>query len=138
MREILFRQAIYRKGVFDSWHNWGFVKIADKFDCFKSPETSFTTIEGAAVNSCQYTGLKDKNGKKIFEGDIVKFHDFADGTTDRYLCKFGRYYGGNYGYYFHNLRHKEQYFFNASSCEIIGNETENPELMKEDDDEDNR
>ena len=33
----------------------------------------------------QYTGLKDKNGKKIFEGDIVIAHDM------KFVVKFGEY-----------------------------------------------
>ena len=68
----------------------------------------------------QYTGLTDKNGKKIFEGDIVNFSDslyyivFADGCFR--ICR-----NGKYSYTLHNLH---------SAFEIVGNIHDNPELVK--------
>ena len=67
----------------------------------------------------QYTGLTDKNGKKIFEGDIVK-NEFGEIAEVRFL--FGRYTPFNV--------YPEYRCFNCEYCEIIGNIHDNPELLE--------
>lgn len=78
----------------------------------------------------QYTGLTDKNGKKIFEGDIVKSCEY----DDVYFVK-----------YFDNENYPAfdcvpdaplcecnglSFLANTEGCEIIGNIHDNPELLK--------
>jgi len=65
-REIKFRQPIWVKGKFDSWHYWGFISDGN----FSSPNTGSSSITKAQEESQQSTGLLDKNGKEGYHKDI--------------------------------------------------------------------
>lgn len=75
----------------------------------------------------QYTGLTDKNGVKIFDGDIVRYN----GTVHEVVFE-SRCGSGYYGIVVSNI---ETWGFNnstpASEMEVIGNIYDNPELLEE-------
>ena len=79
------------------------------------------------IELMQYTGLKDKNNKEIYEGDIL-FESFGE----RYYKvvfengSFRAEFEGDFDEYSFDLIDVV-----AQGCEIIGNIYENPELIKE-------
>ena len=83
MREILFKAKRWSDGkwvygdlnhlqdsVIIHWYNNG-CRVADEVD----PSTV-----------CQYTGLTDRNGKKIFEGDIIRWTNWKDEQKEAPVC----------------------------------------------------
>ena len=73
----------------------------------------------------EYTGLKDKNGTEIYEGDIFNYRDqivIVEYFEDMFHCKSTKYPNLSPGNYRLN--------FVARNHEIIGNIHENQELLK--------
>ncbi|MDQ0176031.1 YopX family protein [Bacillus chungangensis] len=68
----------------------------------------------------QYTGLKDKNGKEIYEGDVVEFKSMS--KIERHCVEYSEY--GEWCVGMHRLPMRFQ------TCEVVGNIYENPELLE--------
>ena len=73
MREIFFRG----KGIDGNWYYGVPLVFTDDYVCMTAPHTYNKKVEPNTLG--QFTGLTDKNGKKIFEGDIIAWND---GETD--------------------------------------------------------
>ena len=133
MREILFRgkrvdNGEWIQGDIVQFPVHGVVRIVEQEPSYKDAEVDSDTVG-------QYTGFTDRNGKKIFEGDII------------HLEYSQVFFGGEYfGEYTAEVSYKEGCFitdginngdeietplsgFDNDEVEIIGNIHDNPELL---------
>lgn len=78
------------------------------------------------LNLMQSTGLFDKNGKEVFEGDIVKMA--KDVYSDPTYYEIVRHRGG--AYRLESNQHGCELWLRHTNCEVIGNIYENPELLE--------
>lgn len=76
----------------------------------------------------QYTGMKDKNGTKIFEGDIIDFPYRSDG--DDYGIVQYDVDGTEFGFVYNLIYDGLGRYYCSKDIEVIGNIYDNPELLK--------
>lgn len=136
MREILFRG----KDVKENWHI-GLLTRSGNGWYISNSAGSPLAYEVIPSTVGQYTGLTDKNGTMIFEGDIVK-ENIGIGTV-----KFGDYktpyrnvsvitqdiYSKHIGFYIEwiNIDFRKDIGYWLNKIDVIGNIHDNPELLKE-------
>ena len=137
MREILFRGKRIETGEFA----YGFlVKMFGAYHIIDKDDEN-TAYEVIPETVGQYTGLKDKNGKRIWEGDILHIAKIADGL--------GGYYQPPLDYHvnvvvkfdlcawmWETLCEDKRYISFPDAwchyeCEVIGNIHDNSELLEE-------
>ena len=135
-REILFRGKVtglplYLQDkkkvgtwVYGSYLSYPTAQIVDLEDEY--------VVDPATVG--QFTGLCDKNGVKIFEGDIVNAgYENANGSFFHYYSVVFSIDNGSWEIYNKELHFKRltQITIVKNSIEVIGNIHDNPELLKE-------
>lgn len=131
MREILFRGKSVDKNVGCKWVYGGILATTLGEKSSRADIVQFDNAYGAFVNIRvneraigQYTGLTDKNGKKIFEGDICRVGNLL------YKVVF------SYGQWNFEIISTKYYccpcFYSncGEYCEVIGNIFDNPELLQ--------
>ena len=129
MRDILFRGKIL--GLTD-WSYGYYAKSGENHFILLDTdnEDNYSIVDPETVG--QYTGLKDKNGKRIFEGDIVQWKDenFNNYTSVVEWC------GEKWNYPAFDLAKHDyecnglQYVHEDCIIEVIGTIYDNPELLE--------
>lgn len=131
MRDILFRaksnQTWYYGGVHCEKFYHGAIDCDDYVYRWHLITDEGDEYRVSPITICQYTGLDDKNGNKIFEGDIVKTDNIITALgTDIFTIEFveGNYYICNNG----TIATLRSWY---ESVEVVGNIFDNKELLGE-------
>ena len=135
MREILFRGKTF----IDNEWVYGYLAISPYGEYFIIKKFWRNTKVYVHVDSKtvgQYTGVKDKNGEKIFEGDLVTFHTEYEIDNDDvwyekepYLVKWDNEIAGFEPFYLNG-----RWRCDIVNLRIVGNKWDNPELLEGKDD----
>ena len=134
MREILFKAKRIDNG---EWVEGFYVNYRNVIHYILMREEGILVWREVDVKTlCQYTGLTDKSGNKIWENDIVNAE-----VKQNSLCQSSSYsdfyqvtYHEKYCYFYlkkksNNLLFDGNWSYCLKSIEVIGNTFDNPELI---------
>lgn len=99
--------------------------LEDELYCIGDGITYMVSAEDLVL--MQSTGLVDKNGKEIFEGDIVKMS--KDVYSEPTYYEIVRHRGG--AYRLESKQHGCELWLRHTDCKVVGNIYENPELLED-------
>ncbi len=125
MREIKFRawDEMHKKMLYEGDKELDYYAMTFDGRIVTAADTDLVMADGAMafLKLMQYTGLKDKNGTEIYEGDILvngrnKWEVFWH--IHKWLLRHTE------------LRQVKEIIQDIETCEVIGNIYENPELLK--------
>lgn len=125
MREIKFRcwntssKAMYPNEHFGISMDGDILQLMPRCEHYDIP---FVVNNGAAMIFMQYTGLLDKNGKPIYEGDILA-------VSDKPLYKVE--WSNHMAMFDLKKANGDSAVDSFDACEVIGNIHENKDLLKE-------
>ena len=114
-------------------------KTLNKIHCWSAIEDHFTfeeLLDDNFFEAMQYTGLKDKYGTEIYDGDYIRYSmRTINGSIYTHVCRVFQHESGTWrieGYHEDNHSYETKGTVYAAHliCEVIGNIYENPELAK--------
>lgn len=126
MRELLFRG----KDIYGKWRYGDLINLTNEIKqiCNHTQLEHAHSVDIKTIG--QYTGLTDKNGKRIFEGDVCK-------NTKTGEIVSVQWHGTMAGYVWSKRKENNQHLFDFGELfrahdkyEVIGNIHDNPELLK--------
>ena len=132
MREIKFRG---RSKLTGKWaYGYYSVRASEHFISFMNNNHQWQDVEVIPKTVGQFTNLPDKNGKEIYEGDIIRWHNFYPEPEDYFVVKWldfrGAYSLFRQNHFMSHLPYADLHEMNKKNYEVIGNIYENPELLE--------